>query len=276
MVAHNDPVPSVPGTWMNTKASVYGTGAALTFVNVPVGLSVFVAGITNWTGEPYEHHGKLYHAMPVQFDRNEKSMILWEPGCDTVAQHAACSVAIQQKNGLPDRPSLLTQLFNAGSHSMVGSYIPACWATLKRWQEAQSANRSLVSDREFEWMQKALASITLQLRQKRDQTRPDAYVRHHEKTIEALNREIDKIQMSLDRLKTLRQQRITEKKVYGSLSDQPEPLSESLSRWLAHSENKVVEQLAMAPTSKSDDGLLASIYGHTVGAPHTLDIDSFI
>ncbi|WP_339494169.1 lipase family protein [Pseudomonas sp. RA_105y_Pfl2_P56] len=276
MVAHNDPVPSVPGTWMNTKTSVYGTGAALTFVNVPVGLSVFVAGITNWTGEPYEHHGKLYHAMPVQFDRNEKSMILWEPGCDTVAQHAACSVAIQQKNGLPDRPSLLTQLFNAGSHSMVGSYIPACWATLKRWQEAQSANRSLVSDREFEWMQKALASITLQLRQKRDQTRPDAYVRHHEKTIEALNREIDKIQMSLDRLKTLRQQRITEKKVYGSLSDQPEPLSESLSRWLAHSENKVVEQLAMAPTSKSDDGLLASIYGHTVGAPHTLDIDSFI
>ncbi|MFJ2463756.1 lipase family protein [Pseudomonas sp. NPDC087615] len=276
MVAHNDPVPSVPGTWMNTKTSVYGTGAALTFVNVPVGLSVFVAGITNWTGEPYEHHGKLYHAMPVQFDRKEKSMILWEPGCDTVAQHAACSVAIQQKNGLPDRPSLLTQLFNAGSHSMVGSYIPACWATLKRWQEAQSANRSLVSDREFEWMQKALASITLQLRQKRDQTRPDAYVRHHEKTIEALNREIDKIQMSLDRLKTLRQQRITEKKVYGSLSDQPEPLSESLSRWLAHSENKVVEQLAMAPTSKSDDGLLASIYGHTVGAPHTLDIDSFI
>ena len=276
MVAHNDPVPSVPGTWMNTKASIYGTGAALTFVNVPVGLSVFVAGITNWAGEPYEHHGTLYHAMQVQFDRKEKSMILWEPGCDTVAQHAACSVAIQQKNGLPDRPSLLTQLFNAGSHSMVGSYIPACWATLKRWQEAQTANRSIVTDGEFEWVEKALTSVTRQLRAKREQTRPDAYVRTHEKTTEALNHEIDKIHTTVARLKILKSQRITENKVYGSLSTQPEPLSESLSRWLAHPENKVVEQLAMAPTRKSDDGLLASIYGHTVGAPHTLDIDSFI
>lgn len=276
MVAHNDPVPSVPGTWMNTKAGVYGTGAALTFVNVPLGLSVFVAGITNWTGEPYEHHGTLYHAMPVQFDRKEKSMILWAPGCDTITQHAACSVAIQQKNGLPNRPSLVTQLFNAGSHSMVGSYIPACWATLKRWQEAQKANRSVVTDRELDWVQKALTSITSQLRAERGQTRVEAKVRDQEKNIEALNREIDQIHVTVARLKTLQRERTTDKQVYGSLSTEPERVDATLSRWLAHSENNIVEQLAMAPASRSDDGLLTSIYGHSVGAPHTLDIDSYI
>ncbi|MDR6925115.1 hypothetical protein J2Y56_001148 [Pseudomonas sp. BE134] len=168
MVNHNDPVPSVPGTWMNTKAGVFGAGAALTFVNVPAGLSVFVAGITNWTGEPYDHHGTLRHAMPVQFSRKEMSMILWEPGCDTITQHAACSVAIQQKNGLPNRPSLLTQLFNAGNHSMVGSYIPVCWASFKRSQEALTSKRALVTDMECEWIEQALQRITTQLRSRRD------------------------------------------------------------------------------------------------------------
>jgi Predicted lipase len=67
IVNHNDPVPSVPGTWMDTKAGVFGAGLALTFANVSAGLSVFFAGITNWTGEPYDHHGKLQHFMPVEF-----------------------------------------------------------------------------------------------------------------------------------------------------------------------------------------------------------------
>src|SRR3546814_9891834 len=29
MVNHNDPVPSLPGSWMNTKTEVYGAGMAL-------------------------------------------------------------------------------------------------------------------------------------------------------------------------------------------------------------------------------------------------------
>jgi hypothetical protein len=278
MVAHNDPVPSVPGTWMNTKSGVFGTGVALTFVNVPAGLSVFVAGITNWTGEPYDHHGTLRHAMPVQFSRKEISMILWEPGCDTITQHAACSVAIQQQNGLPDRPSLLTQLFNGANHSMVGSYIPVCWATLRRWQEAQTSKRSIVTDREFEWIENALMRIFQQLRDKRRdlRARPDAYVRTHEKAIDALNHEVGKIQATRARLEPLWHQRISEKDVYGSLSAQPEWLAENLPRWLAHAENRVAEQMAMAPSTGNDEALLASIYGHTIGAPHTLDIDSIV
>jgi hypothetical protein len=277
-VAHNDPVPSVPGTWMNTKAGVFGAGAVLTFVNVPVGLSVFVAGITNWNGEPYDHHGTLRHAMPVQFSRKEISMILWEPGCDTITQHAACSVAIQQKNGLPDRPSLLTQLFNAGSHSMVGSYIPVCWAALKRSQEALTAKRSLVTDQELAWVEQALQRITAQLRARRNHlSNPTMrYQQTHEAQTNAFSLEVDKVHVTLDRLKRLRYERVIENNVYGSLSTQPERLAETLQRWLAHPENRVVEQLAMAPTSANQDALLTSIYGYTPGMPYTFDIDSIV
>ena len=275
MVAHNDPVPSVPGTWMNTKADVFGAGAVLTFVNVPVGLSVFVAGITNWTGEPYGHHGTLRHAMPVQFSRKEVSMILWEPGCDTITQHAACSVAIQQINGLPDRPGLLIQLLNGASHSMVASYIPACWASLKRSQEAIKEKRTLVTDREFGLIENALKSINDQLRAKGKHflNQTMKYQETYGAENNAMILEIDKVHMTLERLKALRYERISEKKVYGSLSTQPEWLAENLQRWLAHPENQVDVQMAMAPKGVNEDALLASIYGHTVGMPHTFDID---
>ncbi|MVV52163.1 lipase family protein [Pseudomonas sp. PB120] len=277
MVNHNDPVPSVPGTWMNTKAGVFATGAALTFVNVPAGLSVFLAGITNWTGEPYEHHGKLYHALPVQFGRKEMSMILWEPGCDTITQHAACTVALQQQHGLPDRPTLVTQFLKAGNHSMVGGYIPAAWVTLLRWQEALKSKRSIVTEREFEWIEGALQRIILQLRSRRKEllnSTSRAAKEAIETTIPALNLEVDKVQATRDRLARLWGQRVSDKNVYGLLAEQPEHLAENLLRWQLHPENQVEEQLAMAPKTTNDDELMASIYGHAPGAPYTLDIDS--
>ncbi|WP_440973758.1 lipase family protein [Pseudomonas koreensis] len=278
MVNHNDPVPSVPGSWMNTKAGVYGTGAALMFTNVPVGLSVFVAGITNWTGEAYDHHGTLHHAMPVEFGRQQSSSILWEPGCDTISQHAACTVALQQKNGLPDRPGLLRQLFNAGHHSMVGGYVPACWAALRRWQQAHEANHTRVTDREFEWVEQALVRITRQLRAARQDllARPEAYVRTQERTIEAISHEVSRIETTHARLSALRHKRVRATDVYGLLAEQPELLAESVQRWHAHPENLKEEQLAQAPDNASNDALMTSLYGHPIGAPHTLDIDSII
>ena len=278
MVAHNDPVPSVPGTWMNTKASVFGAGAVLSFVNVPAGLSVFLAGITNWKGEPYDHHGTLRHAMPVQFGPKDMSMILWEPGCDTITQHAACSVAIQQINGLPDRPFFLAQLFSFPSHSMTGSYIPACWASFKRSQEAQGKKRPLVTHLEFERIEDALKNITDQLRARRRHFSNQSmkYQETYEAEISAIIIEIDKVHATLARLKTLQYKLVSEADVYGSLSAQPERLAENLQRWLAHAENQVIEQLAMAPAYGHHDERLASIHGHVIGIPRTLDIDSII
>ena len=276
IVNHNDPVPSVPGTWMDTKAGVFGAGLALTFANVPAGLSVFFAGITNWTGEPYDHHGKLQHFMPVEFERGKKSAILWEPGCDTITQHAACSLAIQQKNGLPHRPPLLAQILQAGNHLMTSGYVPACWAVLLRWKQAHDEKLTRITDSEFNWVEGALAQITSQLREiERDLSgRSQAYARTQENNIRALSLEKSKIETTVARLKSIHPQRISAQALYGSLSEQPEELTKNVDRWLAHPENKVKNPLAMAPVDPDQDALMGSIYGHTIGAPYTLDIDS--
>jgi hypothetical protein len=279
MVNHNDPVPSVPGTWMNTKTSVYAIGAALTFVNVPAGLAVFSAGITNLSGEPYEHHGKLRHFFPVELGGKEKSSILWEPGCDTITQHAACTLAVQQINGLPNRPGLISQAFHGGNHSMVGGYIPNCWAALKRAQESLKLKSSLVTDREFDFVDGALTRITEQLRSKRNDLRGRSfkYRETHEPAVDAFNREVDKVRETRDRLATVHKDKVVGAKVYGSFSQQPEVLADNLLRWEAHPENRVAEQLAMAPPAvESDHELFASILGRPIGAPHTLDIDSIV
>lgn len=276
VVNHNDPVPSVPGRWTDTKPGVIGAaGLALKFVSVPSGLALFFTGITNVSGEPYEHHGKLQHFMPVEFSSREKSAILWEPGCDTITQHAACSLAVQQQNGLPHRPPLL-QIFHVLDHFMADAYVPACWAVLLRWQQAHEKKRSRVTDREFNWVVNSLARITTQLREiERDlPVRSDAYARTQETNIRALGLEKNRIAITVDRLKRVREERITAHALYGSLSEQPEQLKANLARWLAHPENKVKEPLAMAPEDPDGDALTASIYGHTVGAPYTLDIDS--
>ncbi|RON11679.1 lipase family protein [Pseudomonas frederiksbergensis] len=278
IVNHNDPVPSVPGTWMNTKAGVFTSGLALTFVNVPAGLSVFVAGITNLKGEPYGHHGKLFHFMPVEFSRKERSSILWEPGCDTITQHAACEVMLQQKNGLPERPALLSQILSAKNHLMTGSYIPCCWATLRRWQESQASRRSLVTEREFALIDGALVRVTGQAREKASELDRQTlkYRDTHQHTTGALMLEIDKIAMTRARLDTLRYRLVTEKDIYGSVADQPEALAENLLRWNAHPENNEAEQLARVPKSDAEHELLSAIHGHSIGTPYTLDIDSFI
>lgn len=278
MVNHNDPVPSVPGSWMNTKPGVYGTGTALMFINVPVGLSVFVAGITNWTGEPYAHHGILRHFLPVEFGRQEKSSILWTPSCDTITQHAACEVALQHKHGLPDRPALVSQLFHISNHFMVPSYIPACWATLRRWHQAQASGDTLVTRREYEWIANALERITQQLRdENRYLTGRGAPNGRSERPISiALTHEIDKTRATQARLVTLRTTSVSGKDVYGSLSEHPERLAKSLARWRAHAENRVAEQLAMAPTVNADIELVSGARGYVVGKPYMLDVDSII
>lgn len=276
MVNHNDPVPSVPAPWMNTKPRVYLPGAALTFFNAPLGIAGFVAGIANLTGEPYEHHGTLQHFMPVAFGANKMSSIMWEPGCDTITEHAACTLAIHQNNGLSERSGFISQIFDADNHSMVGGYIPGCWAALRRWQEALKLKRSLVTYDEFEHIRIALATITEQLRSKRRMLSdsPTPYNRAIELTIDALNREIDKVHMTFERLKRLQQSTINEARVYGAFSTQPDLLSECLLRWDAHPENKVPEQLAMAPTADANHERLGLLHGRVIGTPFTVSIDS--
>ena len=284
IVNQNDPVPSVPATWMNTYARpkpMYTANGVVLALNPVAGFALLVWGMTNFLGDDYGHHGELRHFMPVVFGKEHKSSILWQPGCSIINDHG-CAKALQKIADLPERAPFLKQLFAAGDHSMVASYIPGCWASLRRWQESQQLKRSLVTHVELEWVSRVLENLKRQLRavEREIRNHPSAYVRHQERThkTSVLNNEIDKIEMTRARLLALRGELVTDVDVYGSYADQPEWVQENLLRWNAHPENLVQEQLAMIPpaTEDHDAAIAAMTGGHPVGEPFDLDIDSFV
>ncbi|UVM48538.1 lipase family protein [Pseudomonas sp. B21-015] len=277
-VNHNDPVPSVPSTWMDTSTKrEYIAQGVVTVISPPVGVSWFALGMINITGEPYTHHGTLRHFMPVNFGAGKKSSILWMPGCSTINDHG-CAKALKATDGLPDRGSFLRQIVDNADHKMVLSYIPNCWASLRRWQEAQEFNRTLVTDNEFELVDGALKNVQRQLLtlERRLAASPDRYVDSQAATKAALQQEIENIGTTRTRLDILRGEPVTESHVYGLFAGLPELIEGDLPRWKAHPENTTQEQLAMSPPPAYDDdrAIAAITGGHTVGAPCYLDIDS--
>ncbi|MGH8440279.1 MAG: lipase family protein, partial [Pseudomonas sp.] len=117
----------------------------------------------------------------------------------------------------------------------------------------------------------------VQLRIKRKQLdNGSVYARSQQLAINALWHEIKALRTTRDRLYLLSIYSKDEQAVYGSVSAHPERLAESLSRWNAHPENRVAEQLAMAPSGVTDEVFFASFSGHTPGAPYDLDIETII
>ena len=282
IVNHNDPVPSVPTPWMNTPSrEMYGVHGAVLALHPTIGFTFLIAGTINFWGESYAHQGRLRHFMPVEFGKGHRSSILWEPGCSTIIDHG-CAEALQIIDGLPKRDPFLRQVMDAAHHSMVGSYIPGCWASLRRWQEAQEQKRSRVTLEEFDRVSGALKNIALQLRaiNKNIQDNPSPFARHQQQVHRTadLEKEIHKLEQTRLRLKSLHGQTVTEADVYGSCADQPEWVQDSLLRWNAHPENTAREQLAMIPPAAEDnDAAIAAITGgYVVGAPYHLDIDSIV
>jgi hypothetical protein len=280
IVNHNDPVPSVPSTWMNTSTKrEYIAQGVVTVLNPAVGVSWFVLGMINIFGEPYAHHGKLRHFMPVYFKTGVKSSILWKPGCSTINDHG-CAVALKATDGLPDRGSFLRQVIDNADHKMVVSYIPNCWASLRRWQDAQTSNCSLVTDDEFKQVDDALKNAKRQLLtlESRLAASPEKYKDTKAAEKAALQQEFDNIETTRTRLGKLRAYRISEADVYGVFAGLPELIEESFPRWKAHPQNSSQEQLAMSPPAADDDerAIAAITGGRFRGAPYTLDIDSII
>lgn len=253
MVNHNDPVPSVPAPWMKFKPSEFDYGAAIRFKNVPAEFIAYVAGMINMDADPYTHHGQLQHFIRVNFGGNEVSHILWEPGCETLAEHAACSMALDQYEGLPVRDGLGRQLLDAGDHSMVSSYVPHCWATLRRWQEAQEGARPLVTNREVEWVRLMLSRVEEQLNQRVGHLKEasDPFPRITRATVQAMTKELSNIRMTAKRLSSLAYHVVSAEDVYGAHAAHPECLAEALKRWLDHADNTRSVQLAMAPQGMS-------------------------
>ncbi|AIS12511.1 lipase [Pseudomonas chlororaphis subsp. aurantiaca] len=276
IVNQNDPVPSVPATWMNTSWRMSGAGVLLIFANPAIGGAVLLLSPVNIAGEPYMHHGELRHFMPVSFANGHKSAILWTPGCKTITERggaAVCAKALDAKNGLPDRGGLLKQMVDNAHHKMVVSYIPHCWASLRRAQEALKEGRTVVTATEYDRVKEALQDFKAQLKEKEAEARGSA--REHQ-IVGPLQAEIARLQQTCERLEELSRERVSEAKVYGLIANQPDLLVMSLDRWLAHSINRTREQFAMAPpdADSNDRAIAALVGGHVPGAAFNLDIDA--
>ena len=284
IVFHNDPVPSVPSTWMNTPSNrvpMYATHGAVLALHPVGGLAFFVGGIINFTGDPYGHHGQLRHFMPVEFGEGHRSSILWEPGCSTINDHGYAE-ALRQTDGLPKRGNFLRQVIDKGHHSMIGSYIPGCWASLRRWQEALEKRRSLVTLTEFQWVSDALTNVSGQLSALKAKieklSRAYANPQRDAQAIRDLEKEVGQIGQTKARLLALHKRTVIDADVYGSYADQSEWVQENLLRWNAHPENIAREQLAMIPSPPEDNeaAIAAITGGYAVGVPFHLDIDSIV
>ena len=265
IVNHNDPVPSVPAPWMNTTAKLWIPGAITLFSHpVPGGL-LFAAGLVRVGGNPYRHHGEQYHFMPITLPDGSHSSVLWKPGCESL-QEAGCNRALQLQGDMPERDNVLRQLFQADQHFMTTSYIPAAWATLRRWQQTLESEGPLVTQREFELLDRAFEDMRQQLRAKRRELalRRPANDRSHEPT-DALNAEIDRLHTSRERLASLRWRRLQARDVYGSHASSAH-LQASLKRWFRHRENREPAQFTSVPPPSHDEQVRVQ----------TLDIDSVV
>ena len=274
MVNNDDMVPGVPAPWMNARRTIWIPGLAALFVTNPVlGILIFVAGLVRVGGEPYEHHGTLHHFMPVNFTGKEKSSILWNPGCASI-EEAACTRALAKDRDLPFRGNLIDQLMSFGDHSLSGSYIPFSWATLRRWQQTQEDNQTVVTEREFDLVGTALQTMRTQVVNKRKQTTDTQRYANHDpeyiRTASEFSKESDKLGTSLKRLKALRERRLTLADVYGTAA-QSDELKPALERWMTQRENTLKVQIAMIP-QPADDGFMVA----SVGQPYELDVDTFV
>ncbi|WP_241152871.1 lipase family protein, partial [Pseudomonas viridiflava] len=67
MVNHNDPVPGVPFTWLDSEWKTLIPSAVLSVAAGPlgfVGMGGVVASLVNMEGDDYEHHGEQRHFIP--------------------------------------------------------------------------------------------------------------------------------------------------------------------------------------------------------------------
>jgi pimeloyl-ACP methyl ester carboxylesterase len=265
IVNHNDPVPSVPAPWMNTTAKLWIPGVVTLFSAPAAGGLLFAAGLVRVGGNPYQHHGDQQHFMPIMLPDGTHSSVLWKPGCDSI-EEAGGNRALLVRGDMPDREGLIKQLVQYKEHFMTASYIPAAWATLRRWQQAVDCHGALVTQRELELLDHALASLRKQLQDKRrelNRHRPanDRAYEYHE----PLNAEIDRLHISRERLQALRWRRLEARDVYGSHADSA-TLRPSLKRWFRHRENQALPQVACIPPATQSE----------LGRAHPLDIESVV
>ncbi|MFS2094582.1 lipase family protein [Pseudomonas sp. Pseusp11] len=253
MVNNNDPIPSVPAPWMNTRKSIWVPGVIISFVTAPLGALIFAIGLSRAGGAPYGHHGNLHHFMPVHFKGREQSAVLWDPGCDSI-EEAACTKALKKVGDLPDRAAFVKQLFHMSDHFMVPSYIPYAWATLRRWQQTQESGTTVVTKTEYDQVYYQLQEMQDRLKTKEAELNNSFQYDRQASQREAslLRAEIGRLNTARQRLHALSFLKLTPEDIYGSATQAPEHKI-NVDRWMAKKENTVEVQLAMIPQAGSSE-----------------------
>ncbi|MHC8333341.1 lipase family protein [Pseudomonas sp. LB3P25] len=253
MANNNDPIPSVPAPWMNTRKSIWVPGVIISFITAPLGALIFAIGLSRTGGAPYEHQGNLHHFMPVHFKGREQSAVLWDPGCDSI-EEAACTKAIKKFGDMPDRDAFVLQLFQMSDHYMVPSYIPYAWATLRRWQQTQESGTTVVTKTEYDQVYYQLLEMQDRLKAKESELRFafQSDRRQYQQEANLLRAEIGRLDTSRQRIHAMSFLKLAPEDVYGSATQAPEHKI-NVDRWMAKKENSVEVQLAMIPDARSSD-----------------------
>lgn len=135
LVNHNDPVPSLPTTWMDAEWKVALAGTVVLFSSPPIGAGLLLGGLINLEGDNYEHHGQQRHYMPRKPKGGSEASILWQPGCESIDQQACAEFAgrISLEGDMPKRGGFIRQAIGIFEHSSDTGYSRAGLTTLVRW-----------------------------------------------------------------------------------------------------------------------------------------------
>jgi hypothetical protein len=189
MVNHNDPIPGIPFTWMDSEWKTLIPSAVLASSVGPtkyVGIGGVLASLVNMEGDNYEHHGEQRHFIPRKPGAGSEAKVLWQPGCATVEKQVCALYAthLQLKGDMPERVSFGETVMSIkqhfGDHSSHTGYARAALATLLRWRASViERDGKLFSFKEAEQLTQQVRDIEAELRAWVPNTYAEFYSRVH-------------------------------------------------------------------------------------------------
>lgn len=236
MVSENDPIPSVPGTWLAVpETSVQG------FLTAGFGGYMVVKAFSGDSSKLYSHQGTLFHFTNLSLHNPQvlADELMWRPGCMGVQQ---CTKALELEAQLPDRASFGKQLMNMHDHFMFNSYIPFAHATFTRWKNSLENNTPVVSTQEITQLKTALINYRRKLNELAytpsawDFVPIVGYFRVKNKfELEAQAKaELKRVDQDLQRANTLAQKVITKEEFYGKDIANEISIETVYNTWLAN------------------------------------------
>ena len=281
LVNHNDPVPSVPTTWMDAEWRLVLLGAVAYAADASApGLGLLIGGLVNLHGDDYQHHGEQRHFIPRKANGGSEVAVLWQPGCEAISEQTCARYAAQadQLSDMPARKAFLAQIFSAKQHSSDGGYSRSALTTLVRWLAAvQQRDGQLFTAAEANDLQQWLSPLDQQLRDwqfpsyvafkravrndvrfygKTEIELLDFYSRGKQAGEAMLSQQRTRLSALQKRLLTQAERRLSMADVFGEHVNHPQ-LSTLLADWLALQPVQQAAQLAQAPVSAPNQAAMA-------------------